>query len=197
MLRLLKIASGAAGALVLMSACSTARLDAQWADPAAQNRSIGGAKVLIACEAAETTLKRICQDKLAAEVAALGGTAVRASETGDQFLAAARNAGAQQMIVTRLHPNTAVAIDSGPSVGFGIGGSRGHIGSGVGIFMPFPGGAYSAPSTTYSSDSAVTNVQSGKVVWSGKASTDDADLALQIERLLRVSLEAARKAGAI
>ena len=55
---------------VLLSACATTRMDAQWSNPEYKGRSVKGASILVACEAQDLTLQRICEDQLAAAVSA-------------------------------------------------------------------------------------------------------------------------------
>ena len=55
------------------------RLDhaqAQWTDPRFTGQSLRGAKVLVVCTASATAIKHICQDQLAAQVAAAAATPV-------------------------------------------------------------------------------------------------------------------------
>jgi hypothetical protein len=80
--------AGLAGAL-LMAGCASTQLDAQWVDPQLANSSLRGAKVLVACEAAEAVVKRICQDRLAAEVTAHGATPVMAAQSSLDWAASA------------------------------------------------------------------------------------------------------------
>ncbi len=55
-----------------LSACATTRMDAQWTNPEYQGRNVRGASVLVACEAPDLTVQRICEDQLAAAVSARG-----------------------------------------------------------------------------------------------------------------------------
>ena len=55
----------AGSALFFITACATTRMDAQWTNPEYQGRSARGGSVLVACEAQDLTLQRICEDKLA------------------------------------------------------------------------------------------------------------------------------------
>src|SRR6185369_8090583 len=95
----------AALAALGIAGCASTQLDAQWADPQVASNSLRGAKILVACEAAEAVVKRICQDRLADEVIAHGGNPVQAAQTtlepaqlrspnDEPYLSAARAAGA-------------------------------------------------------------------------------------------------------
>ena len=59
-------------AAVLLSACATTRMDAQWMNPDYQGKNVRGASVLVACEAPDLTVQRICEDQLGAAVSARG-----------------------------------------------------------------------------------------------------------------------------
>src|SRR5438445_12160824 len=77
----LRAALGALAAGLTVAGCASTPLDAQWSDPQLAGTSLRGAKVLVACEAAEAVVKRICQDRLADEVIAHGGNPVLAAQT--------------------------------------------------------------------------------------------------------------------
>ena len=92
----------------LASGCATPQLDAQWSDASAAPGLLRGARVLVACDAAELVVRQICQDRLAGEVAARGATPVfvppetqistdRAIDA--QLLPAARESGAKGLMV--------------------------------------------------------------------------------------------------
>jgi hypothetical protein len=185
--------------LLVLGACSTARMEAQWRDPQLTETMLPGSKVLVACDAAEQTVQRICQDQLAAQVRVMGGDPLIVDRMPDGPLAAARAAGVQWLVVSTIRQSTVVVAESRPSFGFGIGGSSGRIGSGVGISLPFPGSSTSTgtPTSNYGSDTAITQVASGKLRWSGKASTYSDEIAAQMQGLIKVTLEAARKDGAL
>ncbi|MEP6609733.1 MAG: hypothetical protein ABJA83_13800, partial [Burkholderiaceae bacterium] len=65
---------------LLLTACATTRMDAQWTNPDYQGRGARGGSVLVACEAPELTLQRICEDQLAAAVSARGAKATLNSQ---------------------------------------------------------------------------------------------------------------------
>src|SRR5262245_1360292 len=72
------------GALVA-TGCASTKIPAQWTDPAFANRSLHGAKVLVACDAEDTAIRRICQDEVAARLSAAGVEPVKSAasqETG-------------------------------------------------------------------------------------------------------------------
>ncbi|MFT3735133.1 MAG: hypothetical protein QM776_08925 [Rhodocyclaceae bacterium] len=185
--------------VLLLAACSTAHMDAQWRDAQRADPVPPGSKVFIACDAAEQTLQRICLDKLAAQLRLMGAEPVLpGSQSFDSALAAARAAGTPWMIVATIRLNPVVVAEQRPSFGFGVGGGRGGFGSGVGIQFPFPGTTTAVtPSNNYTSDTAITQVGSGKLRWSGKASSMADEIDKQLQGLMKVTLEAARKDGAL
>nr|HET7860237.1 hypothetical protein [Caldimonas sp.] len=196
--------SGAAIPLVaaLAAGCASApQLDAQWSDAAAAPGLMRGARVLVACDAAELVVRQICQDRLASEVAARGATPVFVPpETpiatdrsiDAQLLPAARETGAKALMVMTV----AVAVhDVSAPVQIGIGGfGFGSSSSvGVGVSAPVGGGRVTAG---YSGNGRVTDVANGRLVWTAKAtSPPSADVNAQMADLSRLVLGAADKAG--
>ncbi|HSD38230.1 MAG TPA: hypothetical protein VLC92_12025 [Rhodocyclaceae bacterium] len=187
----------------LLAGCATGRLEAQWSDPQAAAQPLAGAKVLVVCQAAEQTIVRICQDQLAAQLQLIGVTPVMsepltlsADKDGGK-LTAARGLGVQAVMLASLSPTTTFNSSAGPTFGFGMGSGNYHSSAGVGVVVPIGGYSQTSSVASYASDTTLTLVASGKLVWSGKASTTSLDVAEQIASLVRVSVEAAHKAGAL
>jgi hypothetical protein len=186
----------------LVAGCASApQLDAQWSDASAAPGLLRGARVLVACDAAELVVRQICQDRLASEVAARGATPVFVPpETpiatdrsiDAQLLSAARESGAKGLMVMTV----AVAVhDVSAPISIGIGGfgfgSGGSVGAGVSA--PVGGGRVTAG---YSGNGRVTDVANGRLVWTAKAtSPPSADVNAQMTDLSRLVLAAADKAG--
>jgi len=190
----------AALAALTLAGCASTRLDAQWSDPQFAGRSLRGAKVLVVCDANEPVVRRICQDRLAAQVAASGATPVTSPEdlaTGptDRTLAAARSAGTTAVFGATIAPEAAI-VGAGPTFGFGIGGvSGGGVGGGVGISFPFGGGGAQVD-TGYAANVVVTDVATARLMWTGKVTTSSwQSLDTQIGELVKGAVEAAQKAG--
>jgi hypothetical protein len=193
----------AALALALATGCASTQIDAQWADPQLSPNALRGARVMVACEAYDAVIKRICQDQLAAEVVARGATPVTAPETtnqapgrplGDeQYLGPARSAGARAVMTSYIVPSAA-AVSPGLSLGiggFGFGG--GGFGGGVGVSAPIGGGRVT---TGYSSSVRLTDATSGRLLWTAKASAPPSnDLNSQLNELARAVFGAADKAN--
>jgi hypothetical protein len=194
--RLLVQASVAAAAL--LAGCASTRLDAQWSDPQLAPGSLRGARVMVACEAYDLVIKRICQDQMSVEVTARGGTPVAAPNTtneapgrplgAEQYLPAARNAGAKA-VLTHYVTQADVSVSSPSSIsfgigGFGFGGGGGGVSTGVGVSAPVGGGR---TTVGYAISSNVTETSSGRLLVTAKASSPpSADVNTQLGELTKV-----------
>jgi hypothetical protein len=193
---------------LLLSACASTRLDADWADPQFRGQSLRGTRVLVLCQSPELALKRRCEDHMASRLAEAGASPVmgRADETvppgyqvmPEQILKAGRTAGARAVFSTSIFPGAAVA--SGGSWlsiglgGFGFGGGGGAVsGVGVGVGMPVGGGNVE---TGFAASGSLTDVATGKLMWTGKASSPpSSDLNKQIEELTKAVVQGVHQAG--
>jgi hypothetical protein len=198
------LALALAGALLLAGCAATTELAAVWVDPQFKGRSFAGQRVVVVCDAGEQqTLRRLCEDRLSEEVAAGGGTAVRAKDGAAALpdaaaqLAAARHAGAVAVLRGTLAP-AATSYQPGPQFSIGIGGFGGgssSVGGGIGVALPAGAGGVS---TGYALDLGITEVASGTLVWSGRSTAPPSnDLGTQITELARSTMAAARAAGVI
>jgi len=191
----------ALAALALVGCASGPQLDAQWSDPQLGASYLRGARVLVACDAAELVVRQICQDQLAGEVVARGATPVFAAPNfavasdraiDGQLLAAARDAGAKAVMVMTV----AVAVnDVSPGFSIGIGGFGfgSHSGGGVGVSAPIGGGRVTSG---YSANGRVTDVATGRLFWTAKATASpSSDLNAQMGDLSKAMLGAADKSG--
>jgi len=193
---------GASAAIAALAGCASGpQLDAQWTDPSLGQNLLRGARVLVACDAYELVVRQICQDQLASEVVARGATPVFVGPNtpiatdralDPQLLPAARDAGARAIMVMTV----AVAIQdvsSGVSVGIGGFGFGHNSAAGVGVSAPIGGGRVTSG---YSANGRVTDVPSGRLVWTAKAtSAPSADVNAQMGELSRAVLGAAEKSG--
>ena len=190
--------------VLLLGGCASTRLDAQWVDPQlGSGASLRGAKVLVACEAFESVVKQICQDQLAAEVTARGAVPVYVPKVvnpepgrplpAEQYFAAAREAGARAVLSATV---MLAARDVSPGMSIGIGGfgiGTGRVGVGGGVSVPIGGGQ---PTAGYATDNRITEVTSGRLLWTAKASTPpSADINAQLGSLAKTAVGAAEKAG--
>jgi hypothetical protein len=185
---------------ILVSACATTKMEAQWRDPQLAPQSLQGKTVLVVCRGLDFTLERICEDKLTANVQALGVKVTRAEQpppgtTTDALINAAKVAGAEVVLATTLEPAGYDVAPSGGSVGFGVGGGSGSYGShsvgGIGISLPIGG----ATGPGIGASTSLTETASGKLLWSSRArSPKTSNEADQISELSRVTAEALKGA---
>lgn len=195
-------------AAVLLSACATPKMEAQWRDPQAAAGSMRGKTVLVVCRAPDLTLERVCEDRLAVDAQAIGIRVVRAEPPtaamadpaadpvyGEALWQSARALRADAVLAMRLEWTAGAAPPSGGSVGVGVGGGRGTWGGGtsgaIGITLPLGGYGPALASGT-----SLVEAASGKVVWSARAKGSGAagELA-QVGELSRLTTEALRGAA--
>jgi hypothetical protein len=203
-----RLAIAATACALLAAGCATKNVDATWADPQFSGRSLVGAKVFVVCQASDLAVRRICADQMASELVALGATPVQGPDPGDStsntepatdsYLAAARSAGATAILRARLLQDASIVADSGSSMGVSIGGFGGNWGrgGGVGVGVQMPIGDRPPPSSGYTANGAFTDVQTGRLMWTAKASTGPSqDVNQQVATLAKNVLGAAQKAG--
>jgi len=194
-----------AAAFVLAAAgcASSPQLAAQWTDPqlGAQSAFLRGSRVLVACDVADLTVRQLCQDQVAAEVSARGATplfpgpdtliATDRSIDG-QLLAAARSVDAKALMVLTLTP-AVTDVSPGFSIGIGGVGYRGSSSVGVGVAAPVGGGRVIMG---YAANGRITDVGTGRLVWSASASTaPSSELEVQLGELSKTVFGAADKSG--
>jgi hypothetical protein len=195
---------GAGGCLI--AGCATTTVNAEWTDPQFAGRSLRGERVLVVCDANDTAVRRICQDQLAAQVAASGATPVTGPETADltagpppandKTLAAARSSGAKAILAATVGPDATV-VSGGSGISFGIGGwggsGGGVSGGGVGIGVPLGGGQVE---TAYGANMALTDVGTVRLMWSSKVTAPASrNVNEQLGEIAKVGVGAARTAG--
>lgn len=193
---------GGGAAAVALAACASTQLDGQWSNPDYAGRNLRGTEVLVACEATETTLQRICEDQVAAQLAGAGATPTRASQLResslgpaagtDPYQTAARRIGARAIVRTTLAAGMPVAAPA-PTIGIGVGGGGGRVGGFGGISVPVGGARVSS---AYAAETALIDPANGAIMWSGRAtSSSSQDVPGQIAELARTTVGAVRKAG--
>lgn len=188
----------------LAAGCASNSVDAQWQERGVTPTALAGQRVLVVCEAYDTTVRQLCQDRLADEVSRAGATAVTTTnltpaETGrpyldTQLLDAARGANASAVFASGVDVGTR-REGSGMSIGiggFGFGG--GGFGGGVGVSAPIGG---SAEQSGYVARGRLLQAgDQNRLVWSARASSSpSADVDGQLRDLSRRLVEAAGKAG--
>ena len=200
------VAAVLSASILSLDGCASTKLDAQWIDPQFKGRSLHDAKIFVVCEAADVAIKRICQDQVAAQVTALGAQPVKGPEmdnstpapqpVADPYFQAARDAGAMAVLSTAVTPDATV-VNPGPSVGFGVGGFGGgggaYRGGGVGMSVPVGAGQVS---TGYAANTTLTDVATGRLMWTAKATTPPSkDVNAQVADLAKAVLDGAKKEG--
>jgi hypothetical protein len=200
----------ASTALALGGCAAAPTTGAEWIDPQFANISLRGSTVLVVCEAADLPVKRLCQDVLAAEVTAMGATAIIAADIAapgerpmaEAQLGAARAAGARSILSAAISPDATV-VNPGPSVGVGLGsytgsggwgsGSGSAVGVGVGFSLPVGGGQVQQ---ALGATGALTNVASGKTMWTVRSSAPaSGNTNAQVSQLGKAIVSAAQRAG--
>jgi len=193
----------------LLAGCATTQVNVQWTEPEFKGRSLRGEKVLVVCDAPDVATQRVCQEQVAARIAAAGATPVISQNAGltagppptnDATLVAARGAGAKAIFGIIVGADVTV-VNPGPSIGIGVGGFGGSggyrggtvTGGSVGIGFPIGGGQ---ATTGYAANMVLTDAATVKLMWSSKVTTPaSSNVAAQMGELARVGVEAARGAG--
>jgi hypothetical protein len=191
---------------VFFAGCASTKLDAQWIDPQFKGRSLLATKVFVVCEATDVAIKHVCQDRVAAQVTAVGATPVKGPETdnstpapqpvADPYLPAAREAGANTILSTAVTPDATI-VNPGPSIGFGVGGFGGGGGAyragSVGMSVPVGAGQVI---TGYAANTTLTDVATGRLMWTARATTPPSkDINMQVTDLAKAVLDGAKKEG--
>jgi hypothetical protein len=194
----------------LFGGCASTTLQAQWTDPQFAGQSLRGATVLVVCDASDAVIERLCQDQLAAQVAATAAVPVTAPDANhpmagggplpENVFATARRVGAKAILVSTIVPDVTV-VQPSPTIGFGFGGflSAGGwhrssgIGTGVGVAVPV--GA-DRVQTAYAATMTLTDVDTGRLMWTSKVTTSASqDVSTQVNKLAKAGVEAAQQAG--
>lgn len=186
----------------LLAGCASTALDAQWADAQLPPKLLRGARVMVVCEAQDVVVQRLCQDQVSAGLAQRGSRPVAVPENinvpiaqaaiDPQVLRAARDAGATAVfsVVVGVSAQT---VSPGVSIGIGGFGFGGSSGVGIGVSAPLGGGKVSSG---YSANGRVTDVASGRLLWTARATTPpSASVTAQLSELSATVLSAADKAG--
>jgi hypothetical protein len=197
----MKRATASLAATLLMAGCAGSQLVAQWNDPQFAGQPPRGAKVMVACQAPELTLRRLCIDRMTEQLLTAGVQPVPAPDPAPPdeatLLRVAQSAGAVALWRTTISPEVA-AVAPSPSIGIGIGGFGGgyRSGGGVGIGMSAPIGGGGPAQTGYGASASLSDVASGRLMWSGRASASpSSDVNQQLAKMSAQLLEGARQSG--
>jgi hypothetical protein len=188
----------ALGACVL-AACATTKMDAQWSNPEFKGVSLKDQTVMVACQARDFTTQAVCEDQIATQMAARGAKPLKfslmsqgAPPANDALEAAAKRANARAVYRSSL-TTFMPAVSPGPTIGIGVGGGGYRGGAAGGISVPVGGGTVTE---AYAADTAIVDAATGKLVWTGRATTPTgSDTTAQLADLARVTLEALTAAG--
>ncbi len=190
-----------AAAALLLSGCAGSQLVAQWNDPQFAGQPPRGAKVMVDCQATEPTLRRLCVDRTSEQLLSAGVQPLPAPQPAPPdeatLLRVAASAGAVALWRSTIAPEVAAAAPA-PSIGIGIGGFGGgyRSGGGVGIGMSAPIGGGGPAQTGYGTSAALTDVASGRLMWSARASASpSADVNQQLAQMAAQLMEGARQSG--
>lgn len=189
-------------AALALAGCASTQLDAQWSDPQlTAGTPLKGARVLVVCESQDEVLRRVCIDQVGAQLTQAGAVPVAAPDVGQAtsapggpapYLAAARTANARAVLVTNIAQSSTVA-KPGFTLGVGLGGFGGNVGGGVGVSAPVGG---TKVQQGYAANASVTDVASGRLMWTGRASAPPSeDVNGQIASLATTVVKGAGKAG--
>lgn len=193
-------------ALAILAGCASTQIGVEWSDPQFAGTRLAGQKVYVSCQSVDLTLQLVCADRLAAQLKTLGAVPVlapapagagnEAVPTVGRELAAARAAGAAALLNVSVAPDASVVAPA-PSFSIGIGGFGGgsYSGGGVGVGMGVPVGSASV-NTGHAANAALTDVASGKPMWTARASSPpSSNVNQQLAELASTLLGSARKAG--
>jgi hypothetical protein len=199
------LAALAAG--VLLGGCASTQMGAQYLDPQATKQALRGAAVLVVCEAPEPAIRLICEGEVTTQFTQLGAKPLTDPKLGaptsgreptpDQYLLAAKAAGAQALFSMTLAPDFWRPSPMS-AVSFGIGawgGSGGFSGgsAGVGVSMPVAGSG-SAPG--FAANGSLLDVASGRVLWSASATASPrGNASAQVGEVVRALTDAVRDTG--
>ena len=185
-----------------LAGCASTIVDTQWRNVELPPNYLRGATVMVSCETGDDVLRRICEERVTADLRLRGATPVlpapgsvpppQPGVADAQYLPAAASSGAKAVLSVTLGASSA-SVSPGVMLsigGFGFGRSSG---GGVGVSAPIGGGQVS---NGYSANGRVTDVASGRLMWSARASAaPSGDVNSQLAELSKSVLDAAEKAG--
>jgi hypothetical protein len=186
---------------LLISACTTTHLDSQWSNPDFANNKITG-KLLVVGVSRDNTVRRLYEDEMTAQLASRGHSTVRSYELvpgalvfggNAALLKAAQDAGAKMIlssvVIAREHLERVI---SEPIPRYG-----GNFNGWYGYYWPY---AYVRTEVRsfdrYTVDTSLTDVESGKIMWSARTQTENVDhVDREIKAFTTVIVAALAKGG--
>jgi hypothetical protein len=186
---------------ILLVACATTKMEAQWSNPEFGGFKLRDQTVMVACQARDFTVQAVCEDQIASQLTARGAKPVKfavsntgVSPTNEAIDAAAKKANARVIYRTTLSTSIPT-VSPGPTIGIGVGGGSYRGGAAGGISMPIGG---SSVSEAYAADTSIVDVATNKLIWSGRATSPTAsDVTSQLTDLTRVMFESLTGTGLI
>jgi hypothetical protein len=201
---------------VMLSACASTKMAAEWSNKDFAGRSLRGERVLVVCQAPDDAVRRLCEDQLVTDAGARGVTAVRLADRplgvppnapvpADVYRAGAKSAGAVAILSMALEPDATV-VNPGPVFGIGVGGgtwggggwgrgggSFGGVGVGTSVGIPAGPGTVQ---TGFAASTQLVDAETEQIAWSGRAVAPPSEAFVrQLIDLSRVTFEAMAKAG--
>ena len=187
---------------VCLIGCASTQVDAQWRSIDLPTGYLRGATVLVSCETPELVVRQICEDRVVAglnargvntqRIAPGGVPAVPGSAVDARYLPLARANDAKAVIAVSVGLGSQT-VSQGVSLGLGGFGFGRNMGGGVGVSVPVGGGQVSQG---YAASVRVTDVASGRLMWTARASAPaSSDVDQQFDELSKRTLEAAGTAG--
>jgi hypothetical protein len=181
---------------LMLSACTTTNVDSQWVNPDYQARKLTG-KVMIIGVSRDDTVRRLFEDEMAAQLVAYALTATPSHtvvmnalvlDSTSNLLKAANDIGAStilsSVVVDRQHVERIVAE---PMLMYGSDFNRWY-----GYYWPY---AYSRVEVRsferYTVNTSLTDVATGKIIWSGRTQTDSTD---HVDREVKAFVKGVTKA---
>jgi len=194
-------------AAVSLAACASSvpQRSGEWIDPAlgANSGILRGGKILATCEAWDLSMRQNCQASLLRQLQDRGAnpmtppsaaSSAGGAELDNLLMADAGSAGARTVLVVALTPTMTGSGFSGASIGIGGFSWGGSGGAGIGLSAPIGGSGWG--STGFAAQARVTDVPTGRLVWSTTfVSSASADPMTQVRDLTAAVLDAARGAG--
>jgi hypothetical protein len=195
----------------VLAGCASTRLETQWRDPQYAGPSLAGNKVLVVCRVPDETLRRVCEDQWAMQLAARRVNAVRSYSLAgfpaggtagpEQLQAAVRSTGALAVANTELGFSVVPVVRPAPVVGVGVGGGAwgggggGFSTGGIGISVPI-GGGVAQPAQSIAATTGLTSARTNALIWSGTATSPASNnVAAQLSDLVATTVEAIGKSG--
>ncbi len=187
--------------VLLVTGCSTTRVDGQWSNPDFSGTKLSG-KILVVGISRDDTVRRLYEDEMAVQLAARGVTSVRSHELiagplsadgTDALLIAARTTGATMLlasaVIDRQHVERVIS-EPMPLYGNNFNGWYGY-------YWPVTYTRTEVRSfERYTVGTSLTDVVTGKIIWSARTQTENVDYVdREIKAFAKVIIDALVKAG--